>query len=57
MVERVRKSAERGELTASELVRLLIHREFKRRTTGHSVVNTNDISGEMRTGRPRSQTK
>jgi hypothetical protein len=53
MIDRVRQSNERGELTRSELVRLLLHREFHRRTSGRSVVSTNAISGEMRTGRPK----
>jgi hypothetical protein len=47
-------SAERGKLNASELIRLLLLREWKRRTTGKSAVANNEIASDMRSGRPRS---
>jgi hypothetical protein len=46
-------SDERGKLNPSELIRLLLLREWKRRTTGKSAVSNNEIASDMRTGRPR----
>lgn len=44
-----------GDLNPSELLRLLLHREFTRRTTGKSVVPERAISSEWRNGRPPGQ--
>lgn len=51
MIDRVR-TVDGAELTPSELVRLLLHREHKRRTEGTSRVAAAEYSGEFRTGRP-----
>jgi hypothetical protein len=45
--------SEEAQRNPSELLRLLLHREYYRRTTGKSVVAENTISSEWRTGRPR----
>lgn len=45
--------SEDGDRNRSELLRLLILREFKRRTTGRSVVEDREVSSEWRVGRPR----
>lgn len=45
--------SEDGNRNPSELVRLLLMREWRRRTTGRSVVQDKDISSEWRQGRPR----
>lgn len=36
----------------SEMIRLLLHREYYRRTTGKSVVPDGNIATEFRNGRP-----
>lgn len=46
------RSSEDGKRNRSELVRLLIMREFRRRTTGKSVVADSEVSSEWRVGRP-----
>lgn len=52
MLDACRSSKELGELNRSEFIRLLIRREGKRRTTGHSKVSTNEVMSDARNGRP-----
>lgn len=54
MLDAVCESGERGKLNRSELLRLLVHREFLRRTTGKSAVEVSAISSDFRTGRPKN---
>lgn len=54
MLDAVRKSTRRGDLIRSELLRLLIHGEHRRRQTGRSAVPMRVIDTENRTGRPRA---
>jgi hypothetical protein len=53
MLSQILSSEERGKMNQSEMIRLLIHREFLRRTTGKSKVLGNAVSSDMRVGRPR----
>lgn len=55
MVRKILSSDDRGTLSVSEVFRLLLHREFKRRTTGRSAVAGHEISSDFRTGRPRKE--
>jgi len=41
----------------SEIIRLLILREFRRRTTGRSVVTNTEVASDHREGRPRREQK
>lgn len=52
MLDRVRISKDEGERNRSEILRLLLHREYGRRTNGRSVVAGNAIASDMRNGRP-----
>lgn len=53
MLDLIRISESRGEYNRSEMLRLLIHREHSRRTTGKSVVAGSDVQSENRVGRPK----
>jgi hypothetical protein len=44
-----------GKINRSELIRLLIRREYLRRTTGKSVVKNADYSSDWRAGRPKKE--
>lgn len=44
-------------LNRSELIRLLILREYKRRTTQKSVVASKEYSTDFRTGQPRKRAR
>lgn len=54
MLDQVCSSEDRGKLNRSELIRLLVHREYLRRTTGKSAVELSTISSDFRTGRPKN---
>lgn len=53
MLKFCKTSETRGALNSSELFRLLLHREYARRKTGKSVVKSEAISSDFRSGRPR----
>lgn len=53
MLDTICKSESNGTLKRSEMIRLLIHREYKRRTTGKSVVKASEYSSDFRIGKPR----
>lgn len=45
----------RGDMNASELFRLLLHREYNRRVKGTSKVSPGAIASESRNGRPKKK--
>lgn len=51
MLDKICRS-EGGSRNRSELLRLLIHREYGRRTRGRSTVAESAVSSEWRNGRP-----
>lgn len=53
MLDAISKSKDRGDMNRSEMLRLLIRREFSRRTQGTSKVAPSEYSSEFRNGRPR----
>lgn len=55
MLDAVTRSKDRGDINRSEMLRLLIRREFLRRTEGTSKVQASSYSSEFRNGRPRAQ--
>lgn len=48
MLNKICKSGVRGDLTRSEMIRLLIHREYTRRTQNTSVVAAGAYESESR---------
>lgn len=54
MLALICESGDRGKLNPSEMIRLLIHREWTRRTTGKSAIQTNAVASDFRTGRPKA---
>ncbi len=52
MLDACLRSEESGKLNRSELIRLLIHREHARRTTGKSATPIARVSTDNRRGRP-----
>lgn len=57
MLDTICKSKDRGDFNRSELLRLLIHREHARRTTGRSKVSDSDVLSDTRVGRPAPKLK
>lgn len=57
MLAKISSSRSDGDRNTSEVVRLLIRREYGRRTNGRSVVSWNEVASDVRTGRPASQGK
>lgn len=55
MLDHVAESKERGDYNRSEIIRLLIRREFNRRTTGSSKVDHSDVATDFRIGRPTTK--
>jgi len=53
MLAKCCQSSERGDLTASELFRLLLRREHARRFGKNSRIQASDYQKEFRNGRPR----
>ncbi len=51
-LERIRNSAQRGDLTTSKVLRLLIHREYNRRQ-GIEKPKVKDYDSTFRNGRPK----
>jgi len=51
-LDAVTRSDLRGNLTRSETIRLLVLREWKRRSTGRSRVSSNEYMSDVRMGRP-----
>lgn len=57
MLDMVAESKERGDYNRSEIIRLLVRREFNRRTTGTSKVAHQDVATDFRIGRPTPKRK
>lgn len=55
MLDAICRSKDRGDINRSEMLRLLIRREFTRRTEGTSKIRSADYCSEFRNGRPRRQ--
>lgn len=53
MLDKIVASDTRGRLTRSEMIRLLIHREYNRRTAGTSKTEPALYQSDFRSGRPR----
>lgn len=53
MLAKISSSASSGTYNHAEIIRLLIRREYMRRTQGTSKVKDSDIRSDVRTERPR----